>query len=536
MNKVRKVIVLVAGLIFLLHSTLYSQVFSDESLKFSQVLNWIDKYYVDSTNKAELTENAIIEMLKTLDPHSTYLTREEVKEMSEPLQGNFEGIGVSFNILDDTIFVINPIPNGPSARIGIMAGDRIVTIDGINVGGIGIKTNDVFKQLRGKKGTKVSVSILRRSENDLLDFTITRDKIPIYSLDASYMISKDIGYIKLNRFSFTTLNEFSTALNGLKGEGMKDLILDLSGNGGGYMDVAIKLADQFLDESKLIVYTEGHSHPKRKYYSSARGDFKEGRVVVIIDQGSASASEIVAGALQDWDRAVIVGRRSFGKGLVQNPMLLIDSSMVRLTIARYYTPTGRLIQKSYEDGYEEYSKDLINRYNAGELSSADSVTFPESLRYQTLTSHRPVYGGGGIMPDFFVPLDTSFQSDYHNKLLFQGVLNFFALNYVDDNRNGLFAEYPDIEAYMYNFQVDDDMLINLTRYAAEENIPLNEEEFEISRERLRLVVKAFIARDLWSTSEFYEVLNSSSPSVLKAREVLESREIYQALLQDMAGN
>jgi carboxyl-terminal processing protease len=507
------------------------QVFSEEALKFSQIINWIDKYYVDSVNKTELVEKAIIEMLQNLDPHSTYLTKEEVKAMSEPLQGNFEGIGISFNILNDTIFVINPIPNGPSEKVGIKAGDRIVKIEGQPVAGVGIKTSDVYSKLRGKKGTRVSVSISRRSVGELLDFTIIRDKIPIYSLDASYMINDEIGYIKLNRFAYTTMDEFRTALAELKSRGMQDLILDLGGNGGGYMDVAIKLADQFLDDRKIIVYTEGQSHPRRKFYSSSRGEFLDGRIVVIIDQGSASASEIVAGALQDWDRGVIVGRRSFGKGLVQNPMLLIDSSMVRLTIARYYTPTGRLIQKPYEDGFEAYSKDLINRYNAGELLHSDSIVFPESLKYLTLVSHRPVYGGGGIMPDYFVPLDTSYNSVYYNRLLNRGIVNYFTLSYVDDHRAELLAKYPTFQSFLDGFNISDEMLKDLTTYAAEEDLAFNVDEFNTSREHIRLMLKSYIARDLWSTSEFYQVFNASNASVLKAIEVLDRRDIYQALLQ-----
>jgi carboxyl-terminal processing protease len=510
---------------------LRGQVFSDEALKFSQVINWIDKYYVDTVNKSELVEKAIVEMLKNLDPHSTYLTKEEVKAMSEPLEGNFEGIGISFNILNDTIFVINPVPNGPSEKVGIRAGDRIVRIEGEQVAGVGIKTSDVYTKLRGKKGTRVSVSISRRSVDELLDFTITRDNIPIFSLDASYMINDEIGYVKLNRFSHTTMDEFRTALGELKNQGMHDLILDLGGNGGGYMDVAIKLADQFLDEHRLIVYTEGNSHPKRKFFSSSRGDFLDGRIVIIIDQGSASASEIVAGAIQDWDRGVIVGRRSFGKGLVQNPMLLLDSSMLRLTIARYYTPTGRLIQKPYDEGYEEYSKDLINRYNMGELQHSDSIVFPESLKYLTLVSQRPVYGGGGIMPDYFVPLDTTYNSVYYNRLLNRGIINFFTLTYVDDHRQELQAKYPTFGLYLDNFKISDKVLEDLTAYAASEDLAFDEEDFGVSKEHIRLILKAYIARDLWSTSEFYEVFNATKPSVQKAVEVLEGQDTYQALLQ-----
>ncbi len=509
-----------------------AQVLSDEFLKFSQVLNWIERYYVDSVNASELVENAIIDMLRSLDPHSTYMSKEEVKEMTEPLQGNFEGIGISFNILNDTIFVINPIPGGPSEKVGIKSGDRIVYIDGENVGGIGIKNSDVFAKLRGNKGTKVNVSIHRRNVDDLLEFTISRDKIPIFSLVASYMIDEDIGYIKINRFAITTMSEFDDALTDLKKKGARDLILDLSGNGGGYLDVAIKLADQFLEDGKMIVYTKGVSHPKRKYMSTSRGEFEKGRVVVMIDEGSASASEIVAGAIQDWDRGIIVGRRSFGKGLVQNPMMLFDSSMVRLTIARYYTPSGRLIQKPYDDGFEAYSKDLFNRVNNGELSSADSIVFPESLKYQTLVSKRTVYGGGGIMPDYFVPIDTTFQSDYYRKLINKGILNTFSLNYVDNNRKKLHNKYEQIDSFITNFEITGDLMKDLTEFAEKEGLALDEEDLAISEENIKLVLKSYIARDLWDTNEFYQVINKSNHSLHKAIEVLEENELYQAALQN----
>ncbi|MFC2098801.1 S41 family peptidase [Bacteroidota bacterium] len=513
-------------------TTLQSQVFSDESLKFSQALNWIGKYYVDSVNQSELVETALKEMLQTLDPHSTYLTSKEVKAMSEPLQGNFEGIGISFNILNDTIFVINPVPNGPSEKVGIQSGDRIILIEDENVAGVGMTNTGVFDRLRGNKGTKVSISVHRRRVDELLDFTITRDKIPIHSLDASYMLKDNIGYIKLNRFSFTTMNEFNMAASELHGQGMQDLILDLSGNGGGYMDVAIKLADQFLDDRKLIVYTEGNTHPKRNFLASSRGNFHDGRLVVIIDQASASASEIVAGAVQDWDRAVIVGRRSFGKGLVQNPMLLIDSSMIRLTIARYYTPTGRLIQKPYNNGFDEYSRDLINRYNSGELTSEDQSHFPDSLKYKTLVSHRPVYGGGGIMPDYFVPLDTNFISDYYTKMVSRGILNFFVLSYVDDHRTEFLRNYPSFREFNDDYKVSDEMMDALTSYAEEQDLEFDEEDYKASSEHIRLMVKAYMARDLWNTSEFYEIVNKENQSVLKAVEVLEAQGVYQALLQE----
>lgn len=532
MRNIFRITVMAVLLPFLVLWTASAQMFSDESLKFSQALNWIGKYYVDSVDQSELVETAIREMLMTLDPHSTYLTSEEVKAMSEPLQGNFEGIGISFNILNDTIFVINPVPGGPSEKVGIQSGDRIVGIEGESVAGIGITNSDVFAKLRGDKGTKVTVSVHRRSVPELLDFTITRDKIPIYSLDASYMIDDDIGYIKLNRFSFTTMDEFRTAVTDLQQKGMRDLILDLSGNGGGYMDVAIKLSDEFLDERKLIVYTEGNSHPKRNFLATSRGSFEDARLVVIIDQSSASASEIVAGAMQDWDRAVIVGRRSFGKGLVQNPMLLIDSSMIRLTIARYYTPTGRLIQKPYNDGFDEYSRDLINRYNSGELTSADSIHFPDSLKYHTMISHRPVYGGGGIMPDYFVPIDTSFISAYYNRLVNRGILNSYVLSWVDDHRRELTRDYPEFSKFRDEFRVSDRIMDKLSAYAAEQDLAFDQEDFETSKEHMRLMIKAYMARDLWNTSEYYEIVNRENPNVIQALEVLVDEGIYQALLQE----
>lgn len=517
-------------LILAFHVGMNAQVLSDESLKFSQVLNWIDKYYVDSANKNELVETAIIEMLQSLDPHSTYMNKEEVKQMNEPLQGNFEGIGISFNILDDTIFVVNPIPGGPSEQVGIQSGDRIILIDGENVAGTGIKNSDVFDRLRGKKGTRVTVSILRRSVKDFLVFTITRDKIPIFSLDASYMIDDKIGYVKLNRFSFTTIDEFESAVLDLKKNGVKDLILDLSGNGGGYLDVAVKLSDEFLKGDKLIVYTEGHNHPKRNYVSSTRGNFEEGRVVVIIDESSASASEIVAGAIQDWDRGIIVGRRSFGKGLVQNPMLLIDSSMIRLTIARYYTPSGRLIQKPYDKGYDEYSNELLNRMHNGELSSVDSIDFPESLKYHTLTSGRVVYGGGGIMPDYFVPIDTTYQSNYYRKLINSGILNLFVLNYVDNNRQQLQGKYPEFGIFIQKFEPSDDILNQLTAYAETQNLPPDDTDISRSKDHIRHIIKAYIARDLWNTNEFYQVYNTRNESYLKALEILKDNGKYQVAL------
>lgn len=510
--------------------TTYSQFVYEQTFKFGRVLEWIENYYVDSVDQRTLVENAIIEVLKKLDPHSSYLTKKEVKEMNEPLQGNFEGIGISFNILNDTIFVVSAISGGPSEKVGIMAGDRIIKVEGDNVAGMGITNKDVFRLLRGDKGTKVTVTVFRRSHDKIIDFTIIRDKIPIYSVDASFKVKDDIGYIKINRFSLTTIDEFKEALAELKMEGINNLILDLTGNGGGYLEVAIRLADQFLDDEKLIVYTEGTNNPKRPYKATAKGDFETGNILVITDEGSASASEIVAGAIQDWDRGIIVGRRTFGKGLVQRPLRLPDSSMVRLTVARYYTPTGRLIQKPYNMSKDDYDKDIINRYNNGELSHEDSIHFPDSLKFNTLKNSRVVYGGGGIMPDFFVPIDTSFYSDYYSDIVSKGILNQFTLNYVDNNREQLKLDYPTFDVFHANFEVSEKTINELIKYAENENVPENKQGIEISGIKIRLLIKAYIARDIWNTSEFYQVVNEEDPGYIKAIDILDNWEFYTALL------
>src|SRR6056297_827611 len=383
----------------------YAQ-FDVNGLKLMEVMDKVSRYYVDSLNEEKFVEETIEQMLHELDPHSSYISAEELKEIREQLTGEFEGIGVSFNILEDTIFIVGTIQGGPSERVGIMAGDRIVQVNDENVAGIGISTSGVQKRLKGKKGTEVDVMVYRKSVDKELEFTIVRDKIPVVSLDAAYMVEDEIGYIKLSRFSQTTAEEFKDALKELQKEGMESLILDLSGNGGGYLRIAIELADQFLESGRRIVYTQGDKMPRRDYKASAKGLFEEGKLVIMIDETSASASEIVSGAVQEWDRGVLVGRRSFGKGLVQQPFRLNDGSEMRLTIARYYTPTGRLIQKPYDEGYEDYAMDIINRYNSGELNSSDSILFPESEKFETLVQGRTIYGGGGIMPDYFVPIDT----------------------------------------------------------------------------------------------------------------------------------
>ena len=510
--------------------------FSEQSLKFGEVFDKISRFYVDTINEDKLIEKVIVEMLNNLDPHSAYLSRDEVKAMQEPLDGSFDGIGVSFNIMNDTIYIVNPIAGGPSEKLGIKPGDRIVKIDGEIVAGKGISNTDVQKKLKGPKGTKVEVSIARKNVGELIDFVIIRDKIPIYSIDATYMVNQNTGYIKLSRFSNTTMTEFLEAMKKLYDQNVENLILDLGGNGGGYLRVAVDLADQFMSGKKMIVYTEGMQNPKRDYFSTDKGVFKNGKLVVLVDESSASASEIVAGALQDWDRAVIVGRRSFGKGLVQQPFMLSDGSLVRLTVAKYYTPTGRLIQKTYEKGFEEYSRELISRYNSGELTNEDANIFPDSLRFRTLLKNRNVYGGGGIMPDYFVPIDTSAYSFYYRSLVSRGVLNQFVLRFVDNNRNILKHSYPDFVSFKELYDVPDEMIQGLINYAEEEGISYNEDEFNKSREMIYMLTKAYLARDIWETNEFYQIINAYDPAYNRAIEIISDNGLYEEKLSVYSGN
>jgi len=504
--------------------------FSEEAFKFGKVLEWIEKYYVDSVNQNELVEHAIAELLKDLDPHSSYLTKDEVSQLNEPLQGNFEGIGVSFNILNDTVYIISPVAGGPSDKVGILSGDRIIKVDGKIIAGIGIQSSDVFAMLKGKKGSKVNLSLLRRGYPELIDVDVFRDKIPIYSVDASYKVTDDIGYIKVNRFSMTTLDEFASAIDKLRDEDVRDLIVDLTGNGGGYLEVAIKLADQFLDGGKLILYTEGINSPKKEYFSTREGIFEKGHLVIMIDEGSASASEILAGAVQDWDRGIIVGRRSYGKGLVQRPLGLPDQSMIRLTVAKYYTPTGRLIQKPYKMDRDDYDKDLINRFNNGEYAHKDSIHFPDSLKYYTLRNTRLVYGGGGIMPDYFVSIDTSHYSDYYNQLLRKRTLDQFVLEYVDYNRKKLIGQYPDISAFKDNFEIQQSFIDQFIDYSEKKGVPFDDKGFIVSKSQIERMLKAYVARDLWSNSEFYEISNESDPKFETAVTILSNWDKYEAML------
>jgi carboxyl-terminal processing protease len=494
---------------------LYKQTF-----KFGHFLEYLERFYFDSVNTDHVVEQAIVNQLKVLDPHSTYISSKDVKMMNEPLQGNFEGVGISFNILQDTLYVITPVLGGPSDKLGIRPGDRIIKVDGKNIAGIGITNENVFAMLRGPKGTKVTVTVLRKYVSEQLDFTIIRDKIPINSIDAAYAVDKEIGYIKLNRFSLTTMEEFIKASTELKSKGIENLILDLTGNAGGYLDAAVSLANQFLDSGKLVVYTQGINSPRKDYYSSGHGIFENGKLVILIDEGSASASEIISGAIQDWDRGVIIGRRSFGKGLVQRQLDFSDGSVIRLTIARYFTPSGRLIQKSYLDGTDKYQNEIYDRYSHGELVNKDSIKIHDSLKFETLIRRRTVFGGGGIMPDIFVPLDTASYSNYFRDLIRKGILNRFVLQYVDENRRKLKRNYPSFNKFKTDFNISSDILDELTKYAGKEGLVYNGEDMKISGNQLLISLKAYIARDIWSVSEFYEVMNQNDNNFLKAIEVM----------------
>jgi len=482
----------------------------------------IANLYVDETDENKLVENAIVGMLEELDPHSTYSNAEEVKKMNEPLQGNFDGIGIQFNMAEDTLFVIQPVSGGPSEKIGIRAGDRIVIVNDTLIAGVKMTTDEIMRRLKGPKGTKVGVKVVRRGVDELLDFTIERDKIPVYSLDASYMMEPSIGYIKINRFGATTHEEFMDALASLKGQGMQDLILDLQGNGGGYLNAAIDIANEFLGQKELIVYTEGRRSPRREFFAKGDGKHQYGRLMVLVDEFSASASEIVAGAVQDWDRGTVVGRRTFGKGLVQRPIDLPDGSMIRLTVARYYTPSGRSIQKPYES-IEQYNADLIERYNRGEMMSADSIHFPDSLKSRTLKLGRTVYGGGGIMPDVFVPVDTTLFTKYHSQLNNKGILLKVHYRLMDIHREEWKKKFQDYGLFCREFELSDAMMQQLIDEGIKGGVPYSEEQYKKSAPLIKLQLKALIARDLWDMNEYYHTINVMDESVKKALELLKKK-------------
>ena len=482
----------------------------------------ITNLYVDKVDEEKIVEASVKAMLKELDPHSTYLTAKEVEKMNEPLEGNFEGIGVQFNMADDTLFVIQTVSKGPSEKVGILPGDRIISVNDTAIAGVKMARDEIMKRLRGPKGTVVQLGIVRRGYNEPLMFRVTRDKIPVYTLDAAYMIAPKVGYIKISSFGATTHAEFSNALDTLKSQQMQHLILDLQGNGGGYLKAAVDMANDFLQEGQQIVYTEGSKSPRSEFNAQGKGKFQEGRLVVLIDEYSASASEIVTGAVQDWDRGIVVGRRSFGKGLVQRPVPMPDGSMIRLTIARYHTPSGRCIQKPYGENID-YRKDLIERFNKGELMHADSIQFPDSLKYHTRLMQRTVYGGGGIMPDYFVPIDTISYTKYHRELTAKGVIVNTNLIAIDRYRKEYETRYPDFKTYNKKFKVDDTILSILLAEAEKAGVKYDEELYQASLPLIKVQMKALIARDLWNMSQFYEIYNHTDETVMKGLEIIQDR-------------
>lgn len=483
--------------------------------KLNEILNFIGETYVDSVNKKELTEQSITAMLSQLDPHSYYIPAKEYDDMNDPLEGNFDGIGVEFRIQNDTVMVVAPIAKGPSAKLGIKAGDRIVIVDTTNIAGIGITNKEVIKYLKGPRGTKVNVKIRRRGVKKLLSFSITRDQIPIFSVDSPYMINDKTAYLKITRFSKTTYAEFLKATDQLKFEGMKNLIIDLRGNGGGVLGAATSIADEILQKNKMIVYTNGRTRKKEEFYANANGSLEFTNVTILINENSASASEILAGAIQDNDRGNIIGRRSFGKGLVQEQVVWPDGSALRLTVARYYTPTGRCIQKPYGKNLEEYHAEAYQRYANGELLSKDSIHFPDSLRYYT-PEGKVVYGGGGIMPDIFVPLDTIGGSNYLYELRYRGIIQDFALTYMDANRNQLNNDYPDAVSFKNNFNVDNDLFNSLIKFASEKDIERNLLEIKTSKELIERGLKASISRNLYNDFGYYVIINEYDKTVQEA--------------------
>jgi carboxyl-terminal processing protease len=556
---------IVLGMILLAGGNeLRAQDVQNSTMKFGRLLRLIDSYYVDSAKVGDLTEKAIVEVLRGLDPHSVYISKAEVEKMNEPLQGNFEGVGISFNVYRDTLMVVTTVPGGPSEKVGMRAGDRIVAVDSKNIAGVGLKNEKVYDYLRGKKGTKVDLKVKRKGEPNLLDFTVIRDKIPINSLDASYMLNDNTGYIKLNKFSATTTEEFTQAIEALKaGSKLNNLVLDLRGNGGGYLNAATELADQFLTANRMIVYTSGTHADRKEYEATALGELEQGKLVLLIDEGSASASEIVSGAIQDWDRGVLIGRRSFGKGLVQQPFPLTDGSMIRLTTAHYYTPSGRCIQKPYTDGVDAYQKDYMHRFEKGEFYSKDSIIQNKSLKYLTKVSQRTVYGGGGIMPDLFIPLDTSKYYIYYNNLNRKNVIYTGVLDIMDQNRAKFVQQYPDFKTFLNKFEVSDEMVNKIMatgdkekdtiisravgpvenysfkkdvagkiskNVAEKKEVKVDPKSIEFARPLIKRQMKGLIARDLFSMSHYFQIMNADDETIKKAVEVLTQKGAYEKIL------
>ncbi len=494
----------------------------------------ITSLYVDSVNEDKLIEDAIKGMLESLDPHSSYTDAKETKELEEPLQGEFSGVGIQFNMNKDTLYVIQTIPGGPSERVGVLAGDRIIYVNDTVIAGVKMKNSDIQKRLRGKKGTQVNIKVQRPGVKELITFRITRDNIPLHSIDAQYMLDERTGYLRISRFGAKTYEEMMDALSDLKKQGMTQLVMDLSDNGGGYLNAAIDMCNEFLERGQLMVYTEGDNSPRNEANANGYGDYKDLPMVVMVNQYSASAAEIFAGAMQDWDRAVIVGRRTFGKGLVQRPIKFDDGSMMRLTVARYYTPSGRCIQKPYDRGNKKaYEKELLDRANEGEYYSLDSIQFNDTLRYTTRLHGRTIYGGGGVMPDVYVPIDTTEYSTYYRDMTAKGIINQYAIQYVDKNRKSISKQYETLKDFDNGFVVTDAMMRDFIAMGEKDSVKYDEEKYRTSEQLLKDIIKGLIARDVYGDQGAYNVIINHRNRDLKAAiAVLNDRERFDRLLRE----
>jgi carboxyl-terminal processing protease len=494
----------------------------------------ISSLYVDSVNEEKLVEDAIKGMLESLDPHSSYTDAKETKELEEPLQGEFSGVGIQFNMNKDTLYVIQTIPGGPSERVGVLAGDRIIYVNDTVIAGVKMKNSDIQKRLRGKKGTKVTIKVKRPGVKELITFRITRDNIPLHSIDAQYMLDERTGYLRISRFGAKTHEEMCDALKELKKQGMTQLIMDLSDNGGGYLNAAIDMCNEFLERGQLMVYTEGENSPRNEANANGWGDYKDLHMVVMVNQYSASAAEIFAGAMQDWDRAVIVGRRSFGKGLVQRPFKFEDGSMMRLTVARYYTPSGRCIQKPYDRGDKKaYEKELLDRANEGEYYCLDSIQINDTIRYTTRLNGRTIYGGGGVMPDVYVPIDTTEYSTYYRDLTAKGIINQYVIQYVDKNRKSVNKQFKSVKEFDDGFVVTDDMMREFIAMGEKDSVKYDEEKFRISEQLLKDIIKGLIARDIYGDQSAYNIIiNHRNRDLQAAIAVLNDRQRFDRLLRE----
>jgi carboxyl-terminal processing protease len=493
--------------------------------RLDEILMYIDKQYVDSVNTDKLMNAAVSGMLEELDPHSTFISAEEVNDAKSSIEGSFVGVGIRFQILKDTLVVVEAIPGGPSEKLGIRAGDKIISIEGQNVAGVGLKNSQVREKLLGDIGTKVRVDIKRKGAKEPMNFVITRNNIPVNSVQAAYMVTPKIGYIKLTSFSRNSYQEVTKGIKDLKDQGMESLVLDLQGNPGGLLNIAEYISDEFLSGDKLIVYSEGRSQPRIDLNAKNKGSWETGKLVILTDENSASASEIVSGAIQDWDRGLIVGRRTYGKGLVQRPIDLTDGSQIRLTIARYFTPSGRFIQKPYDD-LEEYRNDYMRRFMNGEMTNIDSIKLPDSLKFETRLTRRTVYGGGGIMPDVFVPLDTTEITDIYRDISATGAFNTFTLDYVDRNRDELNRKYETLESFIAGFKVDEKFKKEFLDYVKKEDreFKMNDAQYKTSESLINLRLKATIAQDLFGTKAFYEIFNEKNEILQRAIKVLQGNE------------